>query len=345
MRYRLGPAEYAEGNPWEGDNVRLSDDVRKCVVFLGWQQPGPIETAPIDPRGTGFFISGGTAFPGHQFLATDRHVAEGLEPPFVIRINKKGGGAGLVHIERREDIEWCVHPDRTVDLAVAPVSVPGWADACAINAAGMHQDLADIADVGAGDPVCVVGLFHLLYGERRNLPVTHVGHVALLPGDEPIPVDGGVCEGYLVQANAISGCSGSPVFAVRQQRLSIAKHEILGMHPKSTMLGVWRSSWKVAGAKIISVGSHDDGDMGGESRAPLGMGVVTPLQKLIDILWSDDMKRASERFRKKEIEKRSATADFLPGEARQTKKSENPSHKEDFNRLLKSAAQKRERED
>src|SRR5581483_4138039 len=205
---RLRPPVYSDGPQREGESLRLTEDARQCVVFLGWQKEGPVETASIDPRGTGFFVN----YFGAALLVTARHVAEHLHPPFAIRLNNRTGGAGLYHVDRPSDLEWCFHKDRSVDLAVAPFPGASWAVARGLNAEGLRNDLKQMDQIDAGSPVCVIGLFHLLQGNRRNLPITYVGHVAMLPQDELIPVDGTLREGYLVQANAISGCSGSPVF-------------------------------------------------------------------------------------------------------------------------------------
>jgi hypothetical protein len=339
MERRLGPEVYAdEGTPWEGRILRLKEDVRKCVVFLGWQEAGPIDEAPIDPKGTGFFIVGLKSLPG-AYLATAGHVAKQLTPPFVIRVNKKGGGAQLIHIERPSDIEWCFHDDPTVDLAIAPILIPSWADACAINADGMQDDLKSLDQVDAGDPVCVVGLFHLLSGKRRNIPVTHVGHIATMPKDELIPVEGTLQEGYLVQANAISGCSGSPVFTARSVKFSMGDKSIIGLHSYAPMLGVWTSSWKVKGSEIVTAGLPDVVCDASGVLAPLGMGVVTPLTKLIDILWSENMKGASDRLREKAKKAESASPDMLVVREDGEKRRPNPTHREDFNRLLGAAVE------
>ena len=258
--------------------------MRSCVVFLGRQEAGPADVAPIAPTGTGFFVHGGKTFPGRAYLVTARHVAEALRPPFVVRINKKGGGAGLVPIAQPDGIDWCHHDDSTVDLAVAPFSLPNWATARGLNAEGLLEDVQGLGKVGPGDMVYVIGLFHLLYGKRENLPVTHVGHIAMMPGDEPIPVGRIHREGYLVQANAISGCSGSPVFALRTYKVTILGHTFFGHFPEAMVLGVWSASWKVKGSEVVSVGSHDgDPDAAGQ-LAPLGMGFVTPLPKLVDTM-------------------------------------------------------------
>jgi hypothetical protein len=96
-----------------------------------------------------------------------------------------------------------------------------------------------------------------------------------------IPVDGSRVEGYLMQANAISGCSGAPVFSTRTVILKLPKHKVAGSSGNLNLIGVWSSSWKVKQSEIVAVRS-DARDA--RTLPPFGMGVVTPLSKLVDIL-------------------------------------------------------------
>jgi hypothetical protein len=47
---------------------------------------------------------------------------------------------------------------------------------------------AQLGALGVGDFTYTIGLFRLMSGERRNLPIVHFGTVAMVPGDEKIPV-------------------------------------------------------------------------------------------------------------------------------------------------------------
>jgi hypothetical protein len=290
------------------------------VVFLGWQEAGPIDVAPIDPQGTGFFAYQN----GDVFLVTAKHVAEKLVPPFVARVNKKDGGADLIRFDRPSDVEWCVHDDSTVDIAVAPIKVPSWAD---FHAWIVGDESEHWKEIDAGSAVCVVGLYHMLFGRRENRPITHVGHIAMLPKDDLIPVDGILREGYLVGANAISGCSGSPVFAVGDVRLNIADGGIIGHHTKAVLLGIWSASWKVRASQVVAVREDEDGSI--ERLAPLGMGIVTPVQKLLDIMGGEKLKAATERRKQKITQSKGPTFDSAPSISASPTNNANPNHRED----------------
>jgi hypothetical protein len=84
---------------------------------------------------------------------------------------------------------------------------------------------------GAGSFTYTVGLFRLMSGEKRNLPVCHFGTIAVLPGDEKIPVKDWrdpekkrliFVEGYLVETHSLSGLSGSPVFVRPEYPMDIS---------------------------------------------------------------------------------------------------------------------------
>lgn len=288
----------------------IPEYVRKCVVFLGFQD-GPAGTARIIPSGTGFLLSGGKLLGGGSYLVTSRHVAQKLDPPFVIRLNKKGGGADVVEVQREDDMIWHFPADKAVDLAIASFVAPQWADAHYWKADHVLREFKmGTKNIGAGDPAYVVGLFHFLHGTEKNRPVVYTGHVAMLPEDEKIPVEGVEVEGYLVQANAISGCSGAPVFAQRvipvnvpnsmlEHKTDKPDYALKGDIPGSLwLLGVWQSSWKVKGAEIVAIKIDDSGSDNAASEragpAPLGMGVVVPAYKLIELLETAPLKAARE---------------------------------------------------
>jgi hypothetical protein len=280
--------------------MALSKNARSCVVFIGTRTERE-GGARIKPLGTAFFFNGGRHLGGGTYLVTAGHVARKLiNGPWVLRMNKQGGGAGLIEINRADDVIWRYHNDETVDLAVTQLAVPEWADVIPFSADNsLHPFKMKSKKIDAGDLAFVVGLFHLLHGKEENRPIVHSGHIAMLPGEERIPVtdqDGNTIEveGYLVETNAISGCSGSPVFAVRGLDVRVPPSmfkdpETLGDKPLNGeipgslwLLGVWQSSWKVKGTRIVAARTDGEDPAGG--MAPLGMGVVVPISKLFEIL-------------------------------------------------------------
>jgi hypothetical protein len=336
MQYRLAPRRYSAPLPENGYlPMRVSEDARSSVVFLGWQQAGPADTAPIDPQGTGFLMAIDPARGRGAVLVTARHVAEGLHPPFVIRMNRKGGGSDLIHIERPEDIRWCFYPDdQSIDLAVAPIAIPGWADVTCYEVRHfLEKDAEKWRHIFVGDDVCVIGLFYPHYGEWRNEPIVHTGHIAMFPS-VPIGVNGVPRRGFFAEINAISGCSGSPVFGLRSALITADGVEFIAHDTQVALVGVWSSSWKVKAAEVTAVKTNEDDPSG--IAAPLGMGIVTPAGYLATILEGDELKSELQKAEKRRQDALSATHDSLS-----PTKADNPSHQEDFRTLVSAAAKKR----
>ena len=317
MRYALAPRRYSEPSPGSGFVSRISEDLRRAVVFLGWQKEGPIDEAPIDPRGVGFLVLGQAESGGGTYLVTAGHVAEKLVPPFVIRFNKKEGGSELVHVETPKHIQWFFHPDQSVDLAVAPIEMPAWADHLRYNMDSVIKYAPLATELGAGDGVYVVGMFHFVHGSRRNLPAVYRGSIVLLPEDERLPVDQrSPMEGYLVQANTISGCSGAPVWASRLVQVeptskSLSDGTVFWAEGMLSLVGFWVASWKVKNTEIVGPADDAGKDGRGSEDAPLGMGVVVPVAKLIEIFQETDVAKERTAIHGTKRAEKFATPDFL----------------------------------
>jgi hypothetical protein len=299
--------------------VRLGDDARKCIAFLGW--PDPAKPGEIDPEGTGFLLTVGGKY--GVYLVTASHVALKLgKGPFGIRLNDKQGNGRVHHIER---CRWFSHPtDTTVDISVIPFSPPDWAD---VNLFSIRSFLTNRKPraiswptVAAGDMAYVVGLFYLLHGKKKNLPVVHTGHIALLADDEPIPIKDWRAKdpqkaktihvnGYLVEAGGLPGSSGSPVF-VRTSYWDYARAYVLpgeqrkftdvgqGTYGNVYLLGVWHGAWFGEPAQVIA------GPKG--STIPSGMGIVVPAQRLEEILNQPRLMRLRAEGEAKELDAKAA---------------------------------------
>jgi hypothetical protein len=162
--------------------VRISDDGRLCSVFVGFGDSN--DTANLNPiEGTAFVV----AHDGFPHLVTAGHVARNLSGgPFAVRLTGSDDLARTFDIERPQ---WRRHPDPTVDVAVMLVDLPLWAKTTALPS-DEFVDLRCLTDweIGPGDAAYLVGLFNLHAGKKKNLPVVHAGHIALMPSDEKIPV-------------------------------------------------------------------------------------------------------------------------------------------------------------
>lgn len=193
-------------------NMRVPDQIRNCVVFVGI----PGEMPDPEYRGTAFIVTvPGTQNNSYAYLVTARHVAEHvMGKEFYIRVNRKIGTA--VPMRGRADNPWWFHPTerKTVDAAVT-LFAPGRLDELDVEhiPIAMFADEQRIAEsrIGVGDEVFITGLFTKVTETTRNLPIVRMGNVAMIPG-EKIPFGDEYIDAYLIEARSIGGLSGSPVF-------------------------------------------------------------------------------------------------------------------------------------
>jgi hypothetical protein len=292
--------------------MRVNDEARKSVVFFGVPSAGKPEE--IEYRGTGFMLcdfEDGILIP---YIVTAGHVAQKLEKfrdtGFYLRANRKDGGDPLMKIEQAD---WAYHPDPTVDLAVANLSFSGaffdiiyWP--LRDKFFGDEDRVAKFGgpnDVLCGDPVSIIGLFRLHPGKQRNIPIVHTGHVAALPdASERIPLMDASghkieAEAYLVEAQTLEGLSGSPVFTKEPLILvDLGKHhgEHAGAYGALVLLGLYVGSWDGYPGEILAT---DKGLRSNKIRVPVGMGVVVPAQKILEVLRGDSRLNA---YRKRRVD-------------------------------------------
>jgi hypothetical protein len=287
------------------------------VFFVSWQSDAVRPIQDMKPE-----VSG-------NYLVTARHVAVPLGTHFLIGYNKQGGGSDIDLIE---NAKWTFHTDPMVDIAVLQCGYPEWADCIPIPGRMLSRPTVDdvrystIKDgevifgdptLGVGDIAYVVGHFHLMQGKKTNLPVVHTGHIALLPEDEKIPAwdeptrSRQEVEGYLVEAHGLDGLSGAPVFARTSAPVSATyfhigpplqggiklQHPIVGrLHSWTVLLGLWMAAWKAEPSTELAT----EIDVSGDTKVPLGMGIVVPANKIAETLNQPELITA----RRKECERR-----------------------------------------
>jgi hypothetical protein len=299
--------------------MRISDSVRKCVLFLGFEDDTPGKGG-INCVGTGFLINSGML----GFIVTAKHVAHALgDSPFLVRLNRNGGGSENL---RADQIKWHYHPNPTVDVAAIPFHLGGAApydaiylpDTILASDALLKHDEADeksVSVIGIGDLTYTVGLFRLMSGEKRNLPIVHSGNIAMLPGDEKIPLKDWqnpratiFVEGYLIESQSLDGLSGSPVFVRPTAVISTLPPGILpdlrgksdedqaalfGMIPRGDLrvLGLWQGAWDAPPDDVLAIQS------GRPVRVSVGVGMVVPAQRIIETLALPEIMEMKERVR------------------------------------------------
>jgi hypothetical protein len=277
--------------------ARITEDARNNIVFLGWDASKADDPAAIDVEGTGFLLYCGEGGHVGVYLVTAAHVARKLaSDPFVMRANDESGLARLDHID---SATWYYHPDPTVDAAMMRYEPSEWHGGAAMQTEGLlTRHKAQAWEIGPGDAVYLIGLFYLHKGRQRNLPVVHAGHIALMP-DEKIPIDDGDEEvaAYLVEVQGLKGASGSPVMVRPTLRHYINElNNIVGgvdvdeslaiSEGRDYVLGVWTAAWPGKPDAILGTARGLDQSV----SVPVGMGLVVPCYKIIQILDRDDLK-------------------------------------------------------
>ena len=209
--------------------MRIEDSVRHTVVFIGY---------PSDESGKGGIDCIGTAFllrhGGFPYLITARHVAEYVgSDPFLLRVNRFDGSADNLPID---GATWHYDSDPSVDVAVLPIAGllrehEHYVRFIEDEKESWWSNKAWKYGVGIGDFCYTVGLFRVLSGNKRNLPVVHFGTIARPiygPDEESIPIKDWrdpegkktiLTDAYLVESQSLSGLSGAPVFRSSKQPL------------------------------------------------------------------------------------------------------------------------------
>lgn len=265
--------------------MRVAHDLLKSVAFLG-------RGTPFKACGTAFLL----IHQGMVYLVTAKHVAKDLgEDPFHIRFNNKAGGSSLLPVDLTLSDEprfrWFTHQSASVDLAVIPFPISLGEQgvvAVALQSAFTVADIRPITDAGCGDICHVIGLFASNPGKNRNVAVVHTGHIAAMYDEsELVEVKNGqsteLFEGYLVELSNLPGLSGAPVFVRGGLELDVPTDNngtaaIVVATPQLKLLGVWQGSWDTGVSTARST-----------ERVPIGMGVVTPAYRLIELLDSPEV--------------------------------------------------------
>jgi hypothetical protein len=357
LRYMLGPEQFSPVDGCPGVFVRIHETIQKCVVFFGMPDSRP-GRGGIACLGTGFLVNHENC--GH--LITAKHIAHVLgDDPYLVRVNTKDGKSLNLHVD---GARWVEHPDPSVDVALSGVSLPD-ADVTYVPSSILLASDAEPTPVtvGVGDTTYTIGLWRLLSGEKRNLPVVHRGSIALIPREEKIPVRDWLdnskvlqVEGYLIETQGMTGLSGSPVFfrpTVFFDRpltpgIDGTPHSRVGAPSQDVfVLGLWSGSWDAPPDDVLAV------QAGRENRVSVGMGVVVPAGKIIELLNQERVVKRRKELLAIAMKERAATFDSAVSPVAQRDNRDvnappasdaNPTHREDFTRLVGAAARKREPE-
>lgn len=319
---------------------RIPDSVLDCAIYLY----GSRDDAEAGKRigGTGFLVSTLSTLrqnKPHVYAVTNKHVMAHFP---VLRVNTKAGGMDVLETESHE---WTIHPSS--DLAIIRVLLDISHFRYRHVGEGMFLDSKAIAehDIGPGDDVYMVGRFVNHEGVQRNLPCVRFGSIAMMPWEPMRHEDGYDQESFAVELKAIPGYSGSPVFVHIPAFTSRPNTNSVASGAKGPwLLGV---EWGFIpnNARVLDYLGNalpsNESDRAKKWRVSVntGMSGVVPAWHISELLHTQKLKDARDAMdreflatvgEKEPVVSTSKTAESPPV-------PDNPSHKEDFNRLLGAA--------
>ena len=279
----------------------IPDEVRKCVVYLGIDDGRGAPPESIAYKGTGFFVGvPARKVPGasFMFLVTAKHVADALSGKrFWVRANLKNGKS--MNLQSVANQRWFFHPtDKAADVALFPISLDQEAfDFTALPIAMFLTEKMRLEKgIGIGDSVFITGLFVYHRGFAKNIPILRTGNIAMIP-DERIPTGNfGDMEAYLIEARSIGGLSGSPVFTLARSPQEVT----------FVLMGLMHGHWSVDSETVVDKISQDAGIKAGVN---VGIAIVTPASKILDIFNGGELRAEMEKLEALDIAQKSPSPD------------------------------------
>jgi hypothetical protein len=348
-------------------DLQIDEGIVNCVGFIG--APSAVGFVA---DGTCFCVAYAVETEVFHYLVTARHLVRPIrfgketlpaDGTVKIRFSRKEKAPRIIDT-RRDD--WVVPNDRFLDLAVFPwdyrnIDPDGDLHFRSVYLNGKRPVLMTAiteqshGPVRMGDFIFIPSLFPGHTGERRNIPVARVGNIAA-PPLEIVRWGSPTAPAYLIETKSLGGISGAPVF------LHLDPYGRRGRPTRETSPdGREAVPYALIGVVLGLHGGRyaadfietDEGEaiVGKDVDFNAGISVVLPIQHVIDLLESDPMKAARaaslEAIRKNSgYRPASANRTYPPNDAAPEAETaapdqSNPTHREDFSRLVGAAAKKR----
>lgn len=297
--YRIGgQVRYVITNKPQ-DLMQVPDEIRKCVVFLGYRMADGSDKY----AGTAFWANRRIGNTGQRFmyLVTAKHVIDGIQDKGYdkvwVRVNFKGGEAYWLETELKY---WLYHPTDPdhVDVAVLPLPLP--AEQIDHITYPIHSfatdDILSSEAIGIGDEVFITGLFHVHAGERRNIPLVRVGNIAAMPEEPVLTKKGTLMDAYLIESRSIGGLSGSPVFVhLGAVRLKDGHpHVVIEGQPIFYLLGLLHGHWDTPLPDVDEV--VEDEQASQRTVINMGIAMVVPAYKILEVIQQPMQRNIEDRL-------------------------------------------------
>lgn len=270
----------------------IPDEIRKCVGFIGYQKvDGSISLA-----GTVFFLGkkmGTVADRVFLYAVTARHVIDGIKNKGIdmvlLRLNRKGTDSVWVRTMAKD---WLSSPDPSIDVAAIGIGLDASWDHLFFPVEGSATSLViEQKKIDVGDEVCIAGLFAHHVGRKRNIPIVRTGNIAAMP-HEKVATGLGEIDAYLIEARSIGGLSGSPVFV----NPTGVRHGILTLTdgPQLFLLGLVHGHFDTRSLALDATA-----DAPGVAGINTGIGIVVPVEKILEVLSQPVFRSAEEALEKR----------------------------------------------
>jgi hypothetical protein len=323
-------------------DMRVPEGLLHCVLFIGIKDG----KGRFLPKATGFMAAIDDFDHQWAYLITAEHVVSGLQAKghkIWIRTNLKNGGAEEVPIPAEV---WLHSPTEDgnpiTDVAVCPIQFSPEDEVIGIGLNGptsiaASSDVLKSQDLGVGDEVAILGLFRSHHGQERNIPIVRIGNIAMIQGEPVYTQYCGYTAAHLIEARSISGLSGSPVFISTPPTRIIDGKTRMSTGQQFYLFGLIHGHFDVENLnEDIVVDDYADVPRGINT----GIGIVVPVEQIIKTVFQPDLIEMRRNVVKERAKKHGAIAD-LGDDAGHPASDENPTHLEDFRRLVDVAARKR----
>jgi hypothetical protein len=272
--------------------MKINEKIKKSVAFLQYKLA---DGSPLY-AGTCFFIQRNSDPTNKQspYTVTAKHVIEevrkkGLDKIF-IKLNLKSGTTFSLETKISD---WLLHDDKDVDISILFLPFdPDTVDQYVILESTFLDGQKTLEqEIECGDEVVITGLFKHHSGSQSNLPIVRMGNIAMMPG-EKVKTKDHLMDAYLIESRSIGGLSGSPVFVNYglHRRISGRIMQSGDSEVNHNLIGLIYGHFDIRNNQIDSIDSATDE----ERKINVGIAIVTPISKLVEMFKTDKFKKYEE---------------------------------------------------
>ena len=304
--------------------MRVPDEIHECVAFLGRAIRNPQGLKQTkEARTTAFFVG----VPSEKFrdthyiyLVTAQHSAKQLS---------LGGSwfglcnippeAGYVEFAAGSETSWWYHPTEPERVDAAVIEMPGQYPPAKGDTPFRYIPVSMFAtsekikqhNIGAGDLTFLGGLFSKAPDHYyQPVALVRTGNIAMIPPNRvPITIEKNSpveSEVYLVEVRSFGGISGSPVFVretISFEINSLDRGKLILQTPGSFfLLGVMHGHWDIK--KECLNEARLDVPRKDELAMNLGIAIVVPAKKILEILNQPGLIDADANWTRNELTKK-----------------------------------------